>query len=339
MSKEILINEDTLTVMNQEIPVVHKVIPQMNLRFYPDNPRIYSVVRAGDGDPTEDEIYERLIEQEHVRELIQDIKKQGGLLERVLVRGGSMHVLEGNSRLAAYRFLAKNEPIKWGKMKCTVLPNDISDSLVFAILAQYHIKGKKDWAPYEQAGFLYRRHKIEKIETDVLAKDLGLGPQIVKDMIATYQFMIDHKQMELTRWSYYYEYIKSRKIKRVRTEFPHLDSLIVKKIESGEIARAVDVRDQLPLICDAPPRVVRGFVEDRATFSRSVAKARDLGGDNSDMKKLERFRSWIINPDTEKNFLRANERQLKVAISDLKKVVTRSGAVLARLEKKLRKTI
>jgi hypothetical protein len=335
MGKPIEITEDTLTVLNREIPIKQKSIAQVDLRFYPDNPRIYSVVRAGGGDPTDQEIYAKLIDQEYVRDLIQDIKKHGGLLERVLVRGGTMHVLEGNSRLAAYRYLAKSDPIKWGRMKCTVLPADIEDSLIFAILAQYHIKGKKDWAPFEQAGFLYRRHKVEKFDTDVLAKDTGLGPQVVKDMITTYQFMIDYHQEDISRWSYFYEYIKSRKIKRARKDHPELDQLIVRKIDSGEIARAVDVRDQFPVICEAPAQVLRAFVQEKATFARALTQARNLGADNNDMKKLERFRNWITSPDTERNFLATSNTQLKRCISDMKKVATRSTALQHRMEKKL----
>ena len=109
--------------------------------------------------PGEEEIQQQLLNMEHVKELIQDIRRNGGLLDPIIVREGTLEVLEGNSRLAAYRALAKDDPVKWAFIKCTVLPPDIEESLVFGLLGQYHIKGRKDWAPFEQAGFLYRQFR------------------------------------------------------------------------------------------------------------------------------------------------------------------------------------
>lgn len=72
-----------------------------------DNPRVYSVVRANGKQPTQEEIQQQLSDLEHVKELREDIKRNGGLIEPLIVRGGSLDVLEGNSRLAAYRKLAE----------------------------------------------------------------------------------------------------------------------------------------------------------------------------------------------------------------------------------------
>src|ERR1051326_3293104 len=99
----------TLTVRKQEIPVTTKYLLQTSLKFFPENPRIYSLVRSDGKEPTQPQIYDRLLEQEHVKQLVQDIRRNGGLIEPLLVRDGSMEVLEGNSRLAAYRYLAKTD--------------------------------------------------------------------------------------------------------------------------------------------------------------------------------------------------------------------------------------
>ena len=60
-------------------------------------------------------------------------------------------------------------PLKWNLVKCTLLPADIDESLIFALLGRYHVNGKKNWAPYEQAGFFYRRfhkHSVVRDSTD-----------------------------------------------------------------------------------------------------------------------------------------------------------------------------
>ena len=129
-----------------------------------------------------------------LKALIQDIKRDGGLTDPVIVRAGSLEVLEGNSRLAAYRVLFGIDPIKWAKIKCKLLPEDIDERLIFALLGQYHIKGKKDWAPFEQAGFLYRRSTTHNLESGQLAQEIGLSRRKVEHLIATYQFMLDHRE-------------------------------------------------------------------------------------------------------------------------------------------------
>ena len=144
-----------LRIRGQDVPVRTVWIEQSKLRFFVDNPRIYSIVRAGDRNPEQEDILEELLKLEHVRELKEDIKLNGGLMDPLIVRANTLEVLEGNSRLAAYRWLYRNhDPSVWARVKCTLLPGDIDERLVFALLGQYHIKGKKDWQPFEQAGFL-----------------------------------------------------------------------------------------------------------------------------------------------------------------------------------------
>ena len=156
--------EEKLTLRGEEIIVQVGTLPQISLLFYLENPRLYSLVRADGIEPSQDDIEATLTKKEHVKQLIKSIEINGGLIDPVIVRGNSNVVIEGNSRLAAYRVLAKKNPIMWGQIKVKILPNDIPESSVFALLGEYHIIGKTDWAPYEQAGYLYRRHENHKIE-------------------------------------------------------------------------------------------------------------------------------------------------------------------------------
>lgn len=322
---------DTLTVRGQEIPIVTKYLTQTSLKFFPDNPRIYSIVRPDGKEPNQNEILKRLLEQEHVRQLIQDIKRNGGLIEPLLVRDGSMEVLEGNSRLAAYRHLAKSDPVKWAYVKCTVLPSDVSESLIFVILGQHHIKGKKDWVPYEQAGFLYRRFKLHKVDLETLANEIGLPQRRVKHLINTYQFMIDNKQDDVNRWSYFDEYLKSTKIKKARDKFPQLDEQVVKKINSGEIPRAVDVRDELPLICSGPSKLLKRFVEGNSTFSEASEAAQEAGSKNIELKKLQNFRNWVVKPEVEAALVRTQGQSKSRIIYELDKLHARIQALRKKL--------
>ena len=290
------LNQDSLVILGVKVPTTTQMLAQQKLKFFSDNPRVYSIVRANGRQPSQEEIQERLCEMEHVKELREDIKRNGGLLEPLIVRGGSLEVLEGNSRLAAYRQLASKEPIKWAMVKCTVLPDDVGDALVFALLGQFHIKGKKDWAPYEQAGFLYRRFKYHKVPVSVLSTELGLGSKRVAHLIDTYQFMVDNDEVDISRWSYYDEYLKSNTIKRARKKYSEMDVLVVKSIKSGDIERAMDLRDQLPTVCGSAP-ILKKFAEGKISLDTAYERAVDSGADSVPYKKASTFRRWITDPE------------------------------------------
>jgi hypothetical protein len=321
----------TLTIRGQEIPVKIDLLDQDKLQCFPENPRIYSIVRADGKEPTQEEIFDQLAPLEHVRSLIIDIRQNGGLTDPVIVLEKSLEVVEGNSRLAAYRQLAKIDPIKWARVKCMLLPANVDHSLVFALLGQYHIKGKKDWAPYEQAGFLYRRFKEHKIDIKTLAADIGLSAKKVKHLIDTYQFMLDHKEKALERWSYYDEYLKSPKIRKARDAYPDFDKLIVGKIRSGEIERAVDVRDQLPVICTASPKIVKKFAKGETPFEDAYEDAVEGGGESSHLKKITSFRKWLVS-DKAEPIINATGDTRKKILFELNKIYAKIGALKGKLK-------
>ncbi len=324
-----VLGEDSLTILGVRVPTTTQLLPQQKLKFFADNPRVYSVVRANGKQPTQDEIQEQLSELEHVKELREDIKRNGGLLEPLIVRGVSLEVLEGNSRLAAYRQLADKDPIKWGIVKCTVLPADVKDSLVFALLGQFHIKGKKDWAPYEQAGFLYRRFKDHKISTKTLCTELGLGAKKVTHLIETYQFMVDHDEVHTSRWSYYDEYLKSNKIKKARQKYPEMDTLMVKSIKTGKIERAMDLRDHLPTVC-ASPAILKRFAEGKVPLDKSYERAVDSGADSAPYKKTAAFRRWLTEHDIDSLLTNSPEKVRDKLLYEFDKI----GIRIAALKKK-----
>lgn len=319
----------TLTIRSKEVPVTTRFIEVAKLRFFPDNPRIYSIVRANGKDPSQEEIQEQLLQLDHVRALIIDIRQNGGLTDPVIVIDGSFEVVEGNSRLAAYRQLAKQDPVKWAMIKCTVLPADIEHSLVFALLGQYHIKGKKDWKPYEQAGFLYRRFHDHKIDAKSLADDIGLSSRKIRHLIDTYQFMLDHNETAIDRWSFFDEYLKSSKIRKVRETYPGFDDLIVAKINDDEIKKAMDLRDQLPVIC-AAPKVVKKFVAGTLDFEEAHEAARAGGGNSTELKKVETFRKWIVSEKAEAMVRTKGQIRGRI-LFELNKIHARVGALRTKL--------
>ena len=75
----------SITILKREIKTETFLYDQSELRFYVQNPRVYTIVRDGGKDPSQEDIQEKLLEMEHVRELILDIKRNGGLIEPLVV--------------------------------------------------------------------------------------------------------------------------------------------------------------------------------------------------------------------------------------------------------------
>jgi len=318
------VEHGSIRLRGQDIPTVTTKIDHKKLRFYADNPRIYSLIRTDDHTPDQDEIYKQLLEHEHVRVLKEDIVINDGLIDPLIVRDGDLVVLEGNSRLAAYRFLAGKDPVKWSQVLCTILPADIDEKLVFGLLGQYHLKGKKDWAPYEKAGFLYRRHKEHDIELSIVAEELGVSLKEAKHLVAVYDFMIAHNDQDREHWSYYDEYLKSANIKKARDEYAQFDDFIVTQIKSGEIPKATELRDKLPTICTGPAKVLKRFVNGTNSFEEAYEAAVDAGGENYALKKLRRFRQWLALADTEDDLLEANKQVTDKMRFELKEIEKRA---------------
>lgn len=301
--------QDEIVVRGKKIAVLSKEVPLTKLRFYLENPRLYSLVRMNGADPTEEEIEEKLLQMDHVKNLISSIKMNGGLIEPVIVRQEGMVVLEGNSRLAAYKYLAKMDPAKWGKMRARILPKGVSDSDVFALLGEYHIHGKTNWVPFEQANYLYRRQKDQGLTIEDLAKEINLSKPTVTHLIEVFKFMLKHHQQDTSRWSYYDEYLKNRKITAARVEYPEMDKLVVKKIATGEISTAVDLRDGLKVIAAVGGKTLSKFAEGKMNFSDARETAEHKGAADVTLQRLTKFRKWFVEQDVMDDILNQSTRR------------------------------
>jgi len=322
--------KDIMTISGQEIEVSDCWLNQIDLSFYPENPRIYSIVYCGDDKPSQSEIEERLIVKDHVKQLYQSIKANGGLIDPLIVVDGKNIVIEGNSRLAAYRILASDDPIKWGKVRCRILPENIDEKLIFNLLGQYHIIGRKDWAPFEQAGYLWRRKNHHGASVKEMAGEMGISEGIVRSLIKVYSFMHENNDVDVQHWSYYDELLKIPAKKKA--SFPQFDNILVQKIKSGEISKAVEIRDKVKKIVAVPgksgEKLVRKFLENKNSIERCYEGAIARGATNEVYKKLHSFREYILDTDIENLIFEMKEDQLKKCLFEIKKIFQAAGRFL-----------
>lgn len=236
--------ERIMTIGNKQVKVIEKELQQSQLLFYPENPRVYNALHGIVGDnPSQEEIQRHMQQLENVKILKLSINANGGLLEPIIVRKNI--VLEGNSRLAAYRLLAKSDPIKWGKIRANVMPDDTSEELVTLLLGTIHIIGKTPWTPFEQAGYLTRAITRTRKPIDALASELGLQKSVAQAFIRVYQTMVEADDAVPHKWSYYFELDKRNDIKDADANNPSLGLLSTLKemIKDDKIEKAADLRD------------------------------------------------------------------------------------------------
>lgn len=322
-------SEDILMLRGRQIKVTNTWLDQTKLLFYSENPRIYSRVWSDGEEPTQEAIESVLTAAEHVRDgLVKSIQHNGGLIEPVMVRRSI--VLEGNSRLAAYRLLnTKIDRDKWRFLRAKVLPDDLSESEVFSLLGEYHINGKKDWQPFEQAGYLWRRVNKHEIKVDVLKQELGISSQSIRHLVKVYDFMMQQGDGDPTKWSYYDELFKGKRFEKAREIEPEFDSIVAGMVQSGAISSAMKLRDELPLL-QRTPRILKKVLAGKIAFDDAVVEAKESGAGSQIRKKLQDFRQYLAD-DERGNEIRSAESKEKSAIQyDLKKLQDRCESLLKK---------
>jgi hypothetical protein len=116
--------------------------------------------------------------------------------------------------------------------------------------------------------------------------------------------MVEHDEVEPQRWSCYDEYLKSRKIAKVREHLPELDDVVVSQIRTGKIEKAADVRDKLAPVCSAQRgKTVRTFIAGKRSLDECYEDAIAGGANNAFYNRLRRFREHIKTPEAKREIM------------------------------------
>lgn len=295
-----------LTIGKTEYEVYETQMNQCELLFYEENPRVYSALRADGSTPTQEVIEEKMTSMDHVKQLRLSIKQNGGLIDPLIVvkRNNDYVVLEGNSRLAAYRLLASKDPVKWQKVRVCVLPETITEGDIFTLLGQYHLIGRKDWSKFEQAAYLFRQKESTNIANDILAQNIGLSESKVNAYLRVYTFMLDNNDLRPDRWSYYEEYLKSRGINKYRETYSQMDSLFVKQVKTGKIKKAEDVRKVLGEIAKGKnktaTKIMQDIIEGKTSIYDGFEKYKATGKASNGYQRIKKFHDLIDDDDFQK---------------------------------------
>lgn len=314
-----------ITIGRKEFNAEEKILNQSELYFYEENPRIYSITHSDGDPPTQIKIEEALKKMDHVKKLRVAIEQNGGITEPLLVmlRNDKYYVIEGNSRLAAYRILAEKNPLKWITVKCNVILDKMTDDDIFTLLGQYHLISRKDWSKFEQAAYLFRKKESSKIENDILAKSVGLSKSTVEQYIKVYNFMRENDDLRPEKWSYYEEYLKNRAINKYRDANLKLDEIFVSQVKSGAIREAIDVRKMLGSIAKGSDKtskkIMHGYIAEEFSLYEAYERLEATGKIGDAYSRVKKFREIIVDNDFQKK-IKTEATTSKDIAFELKKI-------------------
>ena len=152
------------------------------LKYYPENPRIGSMLLNMSKKVTEELIYDLMWTKhgESVRELYQNIKTAGNVNEPLIVYNNK--VLEGNTRLSVLRKLYKEtKDLNWKTVKCRVIKDTLAPKDIDYLMCRINLADKKkDWEPFEQACYFYKLvkengHSMKYIKEDDFLDTMAEG--------------------------------------------------------------------------------------------------------------------------------------------------------------------
>lgn len=312
-----VIGEQYMTILEEKVPIAQDEMNIDDLQFLPENPRIYACTH---GDPHFKDypaekqqliIYEHLLKEESVKKLVPEIRRQGGLVEPILVRLDTKQVIEGNSRLAAYRKLAKlaeketdkKGPDKWRVIPCQII-SKLTELQQAAYLDEIHVKGKTDWKAYEKANFTYVRY-ANGMPVKEIAKLFGESVQEIKKRVAIIQMMKDAGESERSHFSYYDVLVRNPTISQEIGNNPEAKSFIVDRIKSfAPVDQNVPEAQDVPAVQDAPEAQDVPPVRDAATgrgAEKQGTKSKGNGFTSGEMRK--KFPEIIKKPKVLKKLL------------------------------------
>lgn len=223
---EIPIDGKEMVILLKSVPIDQVELDELNPRisFFKDNQPTVNL--------TEDQIIFALTSKkpEAFRKLRDSIHNNRGIINPIWIESKTKNVntrykvIEGNTRALIYRQLKNEEPNeeRWQTILCYVLPCGISDEQKNFIRLQAHLRGATEWDAYEKAKYLYKLWQEDGWSVSRLEKQTKMSKKQIKENIDAYkkmeeQYLPTHGDdpNEISKFSYFVEYVKDEKLQRL----------------------------------------------------------------------------------------------------------------------------
>ena len=324
---------NTTPIGGRRVPYSEDVIYIDQLQFWEANPRVYAAVRGtpdweqADHVRRQHIILECMKDQESTRSVLEGLKLHGGQQEPLIVDMRGNIVIEGNSRLAALRILAREDPGKWGAAHCRCY-NDLSEEERFALLSEMHVIGKTEWSPYAKAATYWRQRHELKWDLPMIARVNRTNVAKVKTELATVDLMAKEKELNERKYSWYNVLNSTRVINEVFENNPQFRTRVLAVVRdvspeaTDAVARASNTfREGLKTLVKKD-RPLRKFCSGKWTLQEAVWEA-DI---SSLSAKLRKVRELLRNID-QTDFAELSSAELNDANRIFKRLRADVGAI------------
>jgi len=244
--------KDVIIIGGKQISTKTTKLDISDLKYYPENPRINSIVAKLSRPLTQKAIENAIYDEDSVHELLTQIKNNGGLIDPILVKGDV--VIEGNCRLCCYRQLYRHsndgEKGIWQEIPARVLPSNLTEEEIFILLGTIHVTAKTPWDPFERASYIWRMSKKLKKSWEEIAKLLGMEKGEVWRSAQVYDFMKEYKMRDIKKFSYIDEFFRSTELRKMYAADKSFGEDIVDWVNTERIPDAQSMRDLFHILND-----------------------------------------------------------------------------------------
>lgn len=268
-----VIQQTEISILGNQVPATLSDERIDKLRFLPDNPRVYAVIRGITKfnqlaeEEQQEKIYHQLTKERSFKNLMPEVEKDGGLQEPILVRRDTDQVIEGNTRLAVYRRLHELKPYdeRWQRIRCLVISKLNSDQQL-RVLGQMHLQGKTDWTSYAKALWCYRLICEEGYQPSQISELSSLSVRAINKNVQIVKMMQENKDDKEAHYSYYDVALGNRKISNAIKDDANgnLRDTVLSGIRHEEFT-AQQLRDWLPVVL-GKPKVTKKFASGNITL-------------------------------------------------------------------------
>jgi hypothetical protein len=195
--------------------------------------------------------------------------------------------------------------------------------------------GRKDWSPFEQAGFLVRGLEATKVKIEEFAKSLGLSAANAKKCVEVYEYMKEQNDLNPARWGYYEEFLKNRAIKNIVKEHPELEEKVVEDIKAGKIHEASDIRklgDIAKSKSKTGKKALAQYKEGKITLEKAYEHVKETGALDEDLQRIRRFKEFINDSDLEDKFSDISEDLKNKLQYEIKAILKRLQVIQSKLK-------
>jgi hypothetical protein len=309
---------DEITIGNERVAMQLEDVALALVDLDDENPRIrYRLQRAKASGKAPMDL---LLEEAPVKALRNDIRSNGGLRERIILRksGRRYTVVEGNCRTACYQSLRQSDPENklWHKIPARILPDEVGERKIATLLADMHVAGKIKWDAHEKAGQVYRMINELHMTYEEVASCMRVSKSTVARYNNAYSFMVDsflaaYPEKGDNKWSFFDELFRAKELRERLKDDPDFGDKFCEWIATERLRQPVQVRALRDIVENATAyeRFERGRIDVAFDDAKKVLEAHEPEHGSDFFKLLAKVRDNCTNAAQVKEILRIRTDQ------------------------------